>query len=107
MPGFDRTGPLGRGPGTGWGQGLCARPSGGRRLSFSGALRGVGRGGLPWGGGRGRCFGGRGWRSWGSWAGGQVPAPDEAEMLRAELAAAKEEIAAMKARLSELDQKED
>lgn len=107
MPGFDRTGPMGRGPGTGWGQGLCFRPSGVRRFSAIGGLRGAGRGGLPWGGGRGRCFGGGGSRTWWPWGSSQVSASDEAEMLREELAAANEEIAAMKARLSELDKKED
>ena len=62
MPGFDRTGPLGLGPRTGWGLGPCG-------------------GGRAWGrGGRGRWFGrffggfrnrfGGGGRGWGSGFGG-------------------------------------
>jgi len=55
MPGFDGTGPRGQGPRTGGGWGRCAplpdEPY---------VVRGVGRGGLPWGGGRGRCWGGGG-----------------------------------------------
>jgi len=61
MPGFDRTGPLGLGPRTGGGFGFCspvAPYSGG----YGPAVFGVGRGGFPRGGGRGRTFGGgRGW----------------------------------------------
>ncbi len=52
MPGFDRTGPEGKGPLTGGGFGYCGTPN--RRAGFYG----VGRGGAPWGGGRGHCFGG-------------------------------------------------
>lgn len=85
MPGFDGTGPMGKGPITGGGRGFCAllyRPYGyGFRASyypptgmyppyygspFYGPLFGAGRGGLPWGGGRGRVFGGGRWfRRWG------------------------------------------
>jgi len=73
MPGFDGTGPSGQGPMTGGGRGFCAMPyraygpyeygvrapyhsSYGR--PFYGPIFGAGRGGLPWGGGRGRVFGG-------------------------------------------------
>jgi hypothetical protein len=79
MPGFDGTGPLGQGPMTGGGRGFCAMPYRGygpsgygfrrhfpfyRRRSY-GPVFGAGRGGLPWGGGRGRVFGGgRGLRRW-------------------------------------------
>lgn len=81
MPGFDGTGPLGQGPMTGGARGFCAMPYRGYRpytyamrtpcylppriSPFYGPVFGVGRGGLPWGGGRGRCFGGgRGFRRW-------------------------------------------
>lgn len=104
MPGLDGTGPLGQGSMTGGGRGWCAwgyapwwnwggwAAAGTPRpavqypwLTFvpftpwAGAYpwipRGVGRGGLPWGGGRGRCWGGgRGWfvrrwfgTGWGWW----------------------------------------
>ena len=57
MPGFDGTGPMGQGPMTGGGRGFCAVPGG-----YAPGFFGLGRGGLPWGGGRGRGFGGgRGW----------------------------------------------
>ena len=100
MPGFDRTGPQGAGPRTGRGQGLCGAYTG-REAQVS---RGVGRGGAPWGGGRGRCFGGRGMgRSWSELAGTDtLSVPEETEMLKAQLAAAEEQTAAIKTRLEEL-----
>jgi hypothetical protein len=64
MPVFDGTGPLGQGPRTGRGLGYCAPTAG----PFYGqpVVYGVGRGGLPRGGGRGFAFGGgRGRRFWG------------------------------------------
>ena len=87
MPGFDGTGARGMGPMTGRGRGFCARPLGTYRPAygygmgdiphpgygdyprygrpFAGPMSGVGRGGLPYGGGRGRAFGGaRGFRGW-------------------------------------------
>jgi hypothetical protein len=81
MPGFDGTGPLGQGLMTGGGRGFCAMPFRAYR-SYGYGMRpfsqppigpypfytpvfGAGRGGLPWGGGRGRVFGGgRGFRRW-------------------------------------------
>lgn len=66
MPGFDGTGPWGAGPRTGGGFGFCPPIYGARPFRF-----GVGRGGYPWGGGRGRAWGGgRGW-AWRTYA----PAP--------------------------------
>jgi hypothetical protein len=81
MPGFDGTGPMGQGPMTGGGRGFCAMPYRGYGpyaygmrapyytapggYPFYGSVFGAGRGGLPWGGGRGRVFGGgRGFRRW-------------------------------------------
>ncbi len=108
MPGFDRTGPFGHGPRSGWGAGLCGA-SARRGTSVSeGDSRGIGRGGAPRGGGRGRCFGGRGTR-WGSgpFAGAApLSSTEETEALKAQLAARKNELAAMKARLEELEKKE-
>ncbi|KPJ53556.1 hypothetical protein AMJ39_04070 [candidate division TA06 bacterium DG_24] len=86
MPGLDRTGPMGAGPMTGRGLGLC---TGGRGYYGRTPRFGVGRGGFPWGGGRGRAWGGgrgwgvgRGWgggqgrgRGWWSFGGGQFPHP--------------------------------
>jgi hypothetical protein len=87
MPGFSKTGPMGMGPMTGGGRGFCTMPIGpygpygygmgqfpysipyapyyagahtppvfGR--PFYGPTFGIGRGGIPYGGGRGRAFGG-------------------------------------------------
>ncbi len=69
MPHGDRTGPLGGGPKTGRAAGFCAGSgvpgymNPGYGANISEPLRGVGRGGIPWGGGRGRAWGGRR-RSW-------------------------------------------
>ena len=83
MPGFNGTGPRGQGPMTGGGRGFCAMPNRTYRTYGYGMQTpyyypptrppypsynpsfGAGRGGLPWGGGRGRVFGGgRGFRRW-------------------------------------------
>jgi hypothetical protein len=78
MPGFDGTGPMGRGARTGWGRGWC-RPAypvqkvdvktgeeqtpapeeiqKGMSQPPFGPVYGVGRGGIPWGCGRGYCGG--------------------------------------------------
>ena len=62
MPGRDKTGPQGQGERTGRGMGNCQGDG-----SFQGegqnpnAVFGLGRGGRPWGCGRGRCHGGRGY----------------------------------------------
>ncbi len=66
MPGLDKTGPMGKGSRTGGGFGLCAGAKTADSLDAGyEELRGMGRGGRPWGGGRGRCFGGgrRGFRN--------------------------------------------
>ena len=70
-----------------------------------GGFRGVGRGGAAWGGGRGRCFGGRGAGfGWQAYAGPANLSPtDEAQLLRAQLAATEEQIAELKARLDALE----
>ncbi|MCK8518590.1 DUF5320 domain-containing protein [Methanoculleus sp. 7T] len=59
MPGFDRTGPSGSGPLTGGCRGRCALPQAAATGGESPApvLRGLGRGGIPWGCGRGFCGG--------------------------------------------------
>lgn len=61
MPGFDGTGPMGMGSRTGGGFGFCPPGSGpamGPGYYGATAVRGLGRGGAPWGGGRGRGRGG-------------------------------------------------
>jgi len=64
MPGFDGRGPRGQGPMSGRGNGFCAQ-----RVVRTppenpppDAIFGIGRGGIPWGGRRGRTFSGRGGR---------------------------------------------
>lgn len=128
MPRGDRTGPWGAGPMTGRAAGYCAgypvpgymNPWGGR---FAVGL-GVGRGGFPFGGGRGRAWGGgRGWawRSsmWDYPAGFygmppaypqepyQQPSPEqEIEFLKKQAAAIEEELAAITDRIDELKKSE-
>ncbi|WP_082070474.1 DUF5320 domain-containing protein [Methanoculleus bourgensis] len=65
MPGFDGTGPSGRGPLTGGRRGRCVLPetSAATEEGAAPVLRGVGRGGIPWGCGRG-FRGGRARRRW-------------------------------------------
>lgn len=119
MPGYDGTGPRGFGPRTGGRFGYCPPGTGpGRPYGWYG--RGVGRGGFPWGGGRGRAWGGgRGRRAWGGWnhpyAGSYAPAPwnwdyedvpysetDEKSYLQEQLTMMQDEMNAIKSRLDEL-----
>lgn len=105
MPGFDRTGPLGGGPRTGGGRGNCTIGTGTGRINQSVPMRGLGRGGIPWGGGRGRCFGGRGVAFARPFPGSPpTSSADESESLRNSIAEARDTLAAMEARLSDLEQ---
>ena len=125
MPGFDATGPVGMGPRTGWGRGLC-KPQEGQNANVAGpwAGFGAGRGGMPWGGGRGRAWGGgrgrgRGRGGWGRgpmWGAGawypddsqwQEPAPtlppsNEKTYLKRGIKALERELEEMKRRLEGL-----
>ena len=83
MPRYNGTGPLGYGPGTGWGLGPCGD-------------------GMAWrrGGGRGRGFG---WRKF--WDYYPTPTPtakEEKKILEDEVVGLEEELKAIKARLAEL-----
>ncbi|MGV8123720.1 MAG: DUF5320 domain-containing protein [Candidatus Xenobiia bacterium LiM19] len=62
MPGFDGTGPMGYGPRTGRGMGYCPPNLPGYN-AYGNPVYGQGRGGAPWG-----C--GRGWGGGGGWGGG-------------------------------------
>ncbi len=78
MPGFDGTGPQGFGPRTGGGRGFCASYAPPPQYGWNaapgtpygaygyGPARGAGRGGMPWGGGRGRAYGGGRGRGYGA-----------------------------------------
>jgi hypothetical protein len=115
MPGFDGTGPRGLGPRTGGGFGFCGPGAGPAPAGYApGVVYGVGRGGIPWGGGRGRAFGGgrgRWWRSAYPYAyppyGAVAPYPaaapvDEQAFLENELAQLEQQLAAVKNRLAEI-----
>jgi hypothetical protein len=87
MPGFDRTGPRGQGPMTGWGIGPCG---GGRAYGF-------GRGG-----GRGRGGRGRGLGPGPVWGAGQTYAGDEVTVLREQSEQLKERLEEIEERLAAL-----
>ena len=110
MPGFNGTGPMGEGPMTGGGRGNCnpyGRFSGGRGL---GAGRGM-RNGFGRGRGYGRGFGRRGayppqgeWYNRGAYGVPYSATPyDEANMLKAEAQAMKNELDALNKRIQELE----
>jgi hypothetical protein len=63
MPNRNGTGPLGQGSLTGWGRGRCRRNKNLEKLETDkpeteNTIIGVGRGGNPYGGGNGKCWGG-------------------------------------------------
>jgi len=87
MPRFDGTGPLGMGPGTGWGMGPCGAGRAWRR----GWVRGLGYG---------RGFG---WRRYGAYPyQTQITKKEKKEMLEEELKFLKEEMKEIENRLAEL-----
>lgn len=126
MPGGDRTGPWGSGPMTGRGAGFCAGYSvpGYMNPAVGRGFYGVGRGGFPRGGGRGRAFGGgRGWwragfyghphyvpfhSGYGPYAPAyqQPSAEEEKKFLQEELTSLEEELTAIRERISELEKGE-
>lgn len=113
MPELDGTGPWGLGPRTRKGLGLCP-PGVNPYPRFGGypwPAFGVGRGGLPWGGGRGRTWGGgRGWW-WRSRFWGYAPPfysippgyTDEKGWLEEEATALEGELKQIRSRLEELE----
>jgi hypothetical protein len=106
MPGLDRTGPSGGGPGTGRRLGRCTAGSTDRVADSGGFFPGTFRSGAPRsGGGRGGGSGGllNRWRNF--WATRSRTSTMETESLRAELAATREQLAAMVARVEELERK--
>lgn len=106
MPGFDGTGPQGQGPLTGGGFGYC-RPGVGQPGAQD-RVYGVGRGGMPRGGGRGRAFGGGRGRRFAGWgrAVAPVPAPltneEEVAQLQQQSQAMQQQLADIQARINEL-----
>ncbi|MEA3431353.1 MAG: DUF5320 domain-containing protein [candidate division WOR-3 bacterium] len=125
MPRGDRTGPAGLGPMTGRAAGYCAGysvPGFMNPIPGGGYWRGVGRGGIPWGGGRGRIWGGGRGRGYGAYYGYPPyyppyypptyspyaqPAPaDEKEFLKEQTTAMRKEIEEMEKRLAEIEAEE-
>ncbi|MFH1037231.1 MAG: DUF5320 domain-containing protein [PVC group bacterium] len=118
MPGFDGTGPMGIGSRTGGGFGFC--PPGAVPVPDRGAYPyfGVGRGGYPRGGGRGRAWGGgRGW-SWRAYARPPYPASgapyppapyydpssgEELDFLRDQAKGLQEDLDSIRDRIGELE----
>jgi hypothetical protein len=82
MPRQNGTGPMGYGPGTGWGRGPCG---GGMAYGRRGGGRGLG------------------WRRfWGHYPGPDVSKKEEAEMLSEEADIMEEELKNIKARLADI-----
>jgi hypothetical protein len=68
MPNLNRTGPMGQGPMTGRRLGRCnskKTEAPDKSNKEDEMAYGAGRGGRPWGGAQGRCFGGGRWKGWG------------------------------------------
>jgi hypothetical protein len=132
MPGFDGTGPMGAGPMTGGGRGLCNPAYAGSGPWYGGGFgygRGLGRGrgrglgfrrGFGPGFGRGRGYGpGFGWRGfYPPWGAGYNPAygpaygnpygmnpEDELQMLKDESDAIKSDLESIAKRIQELESK--
>ena len=113
MPGFDRTGPAGAGPMTGGVRGRCNPAAAAASASYYGGAYGYARGlglrrGFRGGFGAGRDFGRRYGRDYGLYApvAAQrfpVEPANEAGALRAEAAYLKQSLAAINARLEELE----
>lgn len=97
MPGFDQTGPRGEGPMTGGGFGRCNPNNANMNAGY-----GVGRGGRPRGGGRGRCFGGG--RGYGAYPPSFNAAP--AADLQNDVRNLTEEVARLRAELDRYRQKD-
>ena len=107
MPGLNGTGPLGQGPRTGWGLGLCGRGANRTNVATRPFAFGWGRG-FGFGRGRGRRFGrGMGWRfggAWGRrWAGPYWTDVDDRDYLSARAEWLKDELSAIEKRLSVLE----
>ncbi len=99
MPGGNRTGPMGAGPMTGRGAGLCA---GTGTSGYAGQGVGRGMGGRGFGRGWGRGMGGRFNRSWQNAPVSQPDPVDERQMLEQEAAYLQNQVEQIHQRLNEL-----
>lgn len=109
MPGGDRTGPMGAGPMTGWGRGVCGRwdaPSA-ERGRFGGAGQGLGGRGWRhrfWASGQAGWVRGWGWRAAsGPWRGRVESTEDERRVLEQDVERLEAELQRVRARLDGLD----
>jgi hypothetical protein len=104
MPRYDQTGPLGKGQMTGGRKGICQTPQDADLPNVDLGFQGVGRGGIPRGGGRGRCGGGFGANQRGNFpsAQGVSTQQDDNDRLRSQLSEAQREIEALKTKINEL-----
>jgi hypothetical protein len=107
MPGFDRTGPRGEGPMTGWGLGYCGTPAGRRRVR-SWPFRQF-RGGRQRGW-RNRYYytGIPGWAWWqrGEFYGPEITVQEEIKMLQDEAKNLERELKNIQKTISDLKEKE-
>ena len=103
MPGFDRRGPEGMGPQTGWGRGRCAqygRRAGRRSLGQQSGWGGRGRGWGQWSrGSRSTRWG------WGRFPKRQRPYYETFDIKDEEMGHLKEEAAMLKGELETLEQR--
>jgi hypothetical protein len=115
MPGFNGTGPSGAGPRTGGGFGYCPPAAGGAYPGGAAPYYGVGRGGYPRGGGRGRAWGGGRGRGYGypaypAYPPAYPPMPvegpssgEELDFLRYQEKGLREELDSIRSRIGELE----
>ncbi len=117
MPGFNGSGPSGAGPRTGGGFGYCPPAAGAAYPGEGYPYYGVGRGGYPRGGGRGRAWGGGRGQGMGynyppppAYGPGYPPPPvggpspgEELEFLRVQEKGIREELESIRDRISELE----
>lgn len=108
MPGRDQTGPMGQGPQTGRGLGVCAEtPASSFGNVMPGRGMGYGRGfgrGAGMGRGIGRGYGrGFGWRSAGGYGYTKPSAQDEAKRLKEQVQYMQDEMNVLNSRIKELE----
>lgn len=113
MPGFDRSGPMGAGPMTGGGRGLCGGPARAANMPLYDRGYGHGRGmafrrgcGKGWGRGAGPAFGGYGTPRAGGF-GYPVSKEAEIEKLRTNAEAMRGSLEAIQSRIAELEKEGD